>query len=454
MAGFATRQVVSGNDFSAIFALHLLLTPRMAGDTPERYRGSRVGVMLEAGLSGRLVIVGAGQAAFALAAKLRSCGDTRPITMIGAEPVLPYQRPPLSKKYLLGEMSFDRLQFRPDAWYGENNIEFVTGCRVTAIDRAARTVSTDRGDTFSWETLALTTGATPRRLPASIGGDLGGVFTVRNKADADLLAAEMRPGRRLLVVGGGYIGLEAAAVARNLGLEVTLIETAPRILQRVASRETADIVRGIHAARGVTIREETGLLQLSGENGHVQRAELSDGTVIDVDIVIAGIGVTADDDLARQAGLEVNGGIIVDEFARTSDPQIYAAGDCTVLPWRGLRVRLESVQNAVDQAEAAAINMTGAAVAYDPHPWFWSDQYDMKLQIAGFNAGYDRTIVRPGQREGAVSVWYFRDEKFVAVDAVNDAKAYVTGKKLLEMRREPVLSVLQDASADLKQLIL
>jgi 3-phenylpropionate/trans-cinnamate dioxygenase ferredoxin reductase subunit len=404
-------------------------------------------------VTGRLVIVGAGQAAFALASKLRALKDERPITIIGSEDAYPYQRPPLSKKYLLGEMSFDRLMFRPEEWYAENNVDIRLSTWVEEIDRAAKTVRMQDGSTLSYDKLVLATGAAPRLLPASIGGDLEGVLTVRDKRDADRLVEEMKPGRRLLVIGGGYIGLEAAAVARKLGLEVTLIEMADRILQRVAAKETADIMRGIHQAHGVSIREKTGLVRLVGMDGRVAAAELSDGSMLDVDFVIVGIGVTPNDRLARESGLDVGNGIVVDALTRTSDADIHAVGDCAMLPWRGQHVRLESVQNAVDQAEAAAEVLAGTEAAYEAKPWFWSDQYEVKLQIAGFNLGYDETMLRPGAREGSWSVWYFRDGRFVAVDAVNDAKAYVAGKKLLDTGVEPDRAILADAAADLKLLL-
>ncbi|MBN7804688.1 FAD-dependent oxidoreductase [Agrobacterium rosae] len=404
-------------------------------------------------MAGTLVIVGAGQAAFALAAKLRALKDERPITIIGSEDVAPYQRPPLSKKYLMGEMSFDRLEFRGPEWFAENNVELRLSTWVEEIDRTAKTVRMQDGSTLSYDKLALATGAAPRELPAGVGGDLDGVLTVRDKRDADRLMAEMQPGRRLLVIGGGYIGLEAAAVARQLGLDVTLIEMAERILQRVASSETAAIIRDIHRARGVSIREKTGLTRLIGTDGRVSAAELSDGSVLDVDFVIVGIGVLPNDRLARESGLDIGNGILVDAFTRTSDPDIHAIGDCALLPMNGANVRLESVQNAVDQAEAAAIILAGGEQPYRPKPWFWSDQYDVKLQIAGFNMGYDETLLRPGQREGSHSVWYFRQGRFIAVDAINDAKAYVSGKKLLDTGKEPNRAVLDDHSADLKLLL-
>ncbi|MES5097563.1 FAD-dependent oxidoreductase [Agrobacterium sp. BA1120] len=404
-------------------------------------------------MAGTLVIVGAGQAAFSLAAKLRALKDERPITIVGSEAVLPYQRPPLSKKYLMGEMSFDRLEFRPAEWFAENNVDLRLSTWVEEVDRNAKTVRMQDGSRLSYDKLALATGATPRTLPAGVGGDLDGVLTVRDKRDADRLMEEMQPGRKLLVIGGGYIGLEAAAVARQLGLEVTLIEMADRILQRVASAETASIMRDIHQSRGVTIREKTGLTRLIGTDGRVTAAELSDGTMLEVDFVIVGIGVIPNDRLARDSGLDIGNGVLVDAFTRTSDPDIHAMGDCALLPLNGQNVRLESVQNAVDQAEAAAVVLAGEDKPYQPKPWFWSDQYDVKLQIAGFNMGFDETLLRPGQREGSHSIWYFRQGQFVAVDAINDAKAYVSGKKLLDTGKQPNRAVLADHSADLKLLL-
>lgn len=404
-------------------------------------------------MAGRLVVVGGGQAAFALVAKLRALKDERPVTMLAGEASYPYQRPPLSKKYLLREMDLDRLLYRPPAWYGEQNVDIRLSTTVTAIDRAAKSVTLSDGTPLDYDVLALATGSTPRRLPASIGGDLDGVFVVRDFTDADRLAGELTSGRRALIIGGGYIGLEAAAVARSSGLEVTVIEMADRILQRVASRATSDLVRDLHQSRGVDIREGVGLVRLVGTDGRVVAAELTDGTVLPADLVIVGIGVTANDALASEAGLEVANGIVVDEFGRTADPAVYAMGDCALLPWQGARIRLESVQNAVDQAEAVATLLAGGTAPYEPKPWFWSDQYDVKLQIAGFGLGHDETLVRKGQREGSVSVWYFRQGKLVAVDALNDAKAYVTGKKLIDLERTPDRTLLQDPQLDLKTLL-
>lgn len=402
----------------------------------------------------RLVIIGAGQAGFAAAAKLRALKDVRPITIIGAEDALPYQRPPLSKKYLLGDMTFDRLLFRPEQWYVDNNIDICLSTSVQQIRRDTRQVALQQGFLLDYGTLLLATGATPRQLPASVGGTLGGVYVMRDKRDADLLAEAMLRCRRVLIVGGGYIGLEAAAVARHRGLEVTVIEMAERILQRTSSRETADIMRSVHESHGVTIREKTGLDHLIGSDGQVvSGAKLSDGTIIEVDCVIIGIGVTPNDELARAAGLDVNNGIVVDDFGRTSDSAIYAAGDCASFPWANGRIRFESVQNAIDQGEAVATVIAGGEAPYRPKPWFWSDQYDVKLQIAGFNLGYDETLVRLGAREGTHSVWYFRDGRFVSVDAINDATAYVVGRKLLELGITPNRAVLANPAGDLKELL-
>ncbi|MFD1746493.1 NAD(P)/FAD-dependent oxidoreductase [Rhizobium helianthi] len=404
-------------------------------------------------MAGHLVIVGGGQAGFSLAARLRALGDSRAITIVSAEDVPPYQRPPLSKKYLLGEMEFSRLLLRPAEWFEQNAIDLKLSSYVEEIDRQKKSVRLQDGSSLVYENLVLATGATPRRLPASIGGDLEGVQVMRDKRDADRLSEWLVEGRNALVIGGGYIGLEAAAVARHRGLNVTLIEMTDRILKRVASAETADAMRQIHERHGVTILESTGLQRLIGENGRLVAAELSDGRKIPVDVAIVGIGVMANAELAQMAGLEVADGIVVDSQARTSDSSIYAIGDCANLPWQDTRIRLESVQNAVDQAEALAAILAGSGESYEPKPWFWSDQYDVKLQIAGLNLGYDETVVRVGSRPGSLSIWYFRQGRFVAVDSINDAKAYVTGKKLLDLKLQPNRAILADVSADLKALL-
>lgn len=397
----------------------------------------------------RVVVVGAGQAGAALAAKLRALGHKGPITLVGDENAPPYQRPPLSKAYLLGQIGEDRLYLRPADFYAQSDIDLRTGCRVTGIDRVARVVETTAGQ-IPYDILALTTGAAPRRLPGAIGGDLPGVFTLRGIADVEAIRPALSPGARLLVVGGGYIGLEAAAVARKLGLEVTLIELADRILKRVAALETSDYFRDLHTAHGVTILEGQGLARLRGAD-RVGGAILSDGRDIPADAVIVGVGVTPGTDLAQAAGLAVDNGIAVDELGRTSAPDIWAAGDCASFPRHGTRIRVESVQNAIDMAETVAANMLGGAVAYDPVPWFWSDQYDVKLQIAGLNTGYTDVVTRAGG-DGR-SHWYFAGNRLLAVDAMNDGRAYMVGKRLLETGKSPAPAALADPATDLKALL-
>ena len=393
-----------------------------------------------------IVVVGAGQAGASLVARLRASGETRPITLIGEEHVPPYQRPPLSKAYLKGEMALERLFLRPEAWYAENGVELRLDTRVDAIDVADRTVIAG-GDALPYDELVLTTGSVPRRLPPGIGGDLAGVHVVRGLRDVDRMAPEMEAGKRAVVIGGGYIGLEAAAVAAALGLDVTVVEAAPRILQRVAAPETSDFIRRVHEDHGVTIREGVGLARLTGE-GHVTGAVLDDGTELPADVVIVGIGITPATALAEAAGIAVENGIKVDARGRTSAPHVWAAGDCASLPYRGTRIRLESVQNAIDQAEAVADNLAGADKDYEPKPWFWSDQYDLKLQIAGLNTGYDRVVVRPG-----TSHWYYAGDRLLAVDAMNDPRAYMVGKRLIEAGRSPDPAAVADPETDLKALL-
>jgi len=398
----------------------------------------------------RIVIVGAGQAAASMAARLRAQGHDGPLTVLGAEPLAPYQRPPLSKAYLLGQMGLDRLVLRGPEWWQDQEIDLRLGETVTAIDRTAREVVSDRGR-LAYDALALTLGAVPRRLPASMGGHLPGVHVIRTLADVDALAPAMQPDRRLIVIGGGYIGLEAAAVARKLGLQVTLIEAAPRILGRVAAPETAKLIRELHHAHDVKILEDIAIERILGEP-RATGVSLADGRELPADIVVTGIGVAPETALAEAAGLRIDNGIAADEQGRTSDPAIWAAGDCASFPWQGGRARLESVGGAIDMAEAVADNMRGADRPYQPKPWFWSDQFDAKLQIAGLGTGYDRIVTRQGDGAHGGSVWYFRADRLIAVDALNDARAYMIGKRLIEAGRSPDPDAIADA-ADLKALL-
>jgi len=396
-----------------------------------------------------IVVIGAGQAGSSLVAKLRTLGYDGAITLIGEEHAPPYQRPPLSKKYLLGEMDLERLFLRPESFYGENGIDLHLDERVDAIDRADKVVIAG-GRTVPYDQLVLTTGSVPRRLPGAIGGELAGVYVVRDLKDVDSMAPEFREGAHVLIVGGGYIGLEAAAVAASKGLKVTLVEMADRILQRVAAPETSDYFRNLHKRHGVDIREGVGLETLLGE-GRVTGARLSDGSALDVDFVIVGVGITPATALAEAAGLEIENGIKVDDHVRTNDPSIWAAGDCASFPHQGGRIRLESVPNAIDMAECVAENIMGAGKTYVPQPWFWSDQYDVKLQIAGLNTGYDRVVTRQG--DSGVSFWYFKGDQLLAVDAANDARAYMVGKRLIDSGKTADPQAVANPETDLKALL-
>lgn len=396
-----------------------------------------------------VVIIGAGQAGFSAASKLRDLGHGGPITLIGDESAPPYQRPPLSKAYLLGEMARERLFLRPPAFYAERDITLLTGCTATEIRREARQVVLSDGNALPYRRLLLATGARPRLLP---GADLDGVLVMRSLTDADRLAQVCQPGLRLLVVGGGYIGLEAAASAVKLGLRVTLIEAAPRILNRVAAPQTSDYFRELHLSRGVDLREGVGLAHLTSAGGRVTGAVLTDGSELPADLVVTGIGVLPNIELAQKAGLTCENGISTDEYCQTSDPAILAAGDCASFPWRGGRIRLESVGNAIDQAEVAAANMLGAGRVYQAKPWFWSDQFDVKLQIAGLSGAHDRVVTRLGAGP-ARSHWYFDGDRLQAVDAMNDPRVFMVAKRVLERGGPVDAALVADPASDLRALL-
>ncbi|MEM9523580.1 MAG: FAD-dependent oxidoreductase [Pseudomonadota bacterium] len=398
-----------------------------------------------------IVVVGAGQAGSSLVVKLRKEGFTGPITLIGAEPFPPYQRPPLSKAYLLGETERERLFLRPARYYADADIALKLGVPASDIDLAARTLMVG-DETICYDKLAITTGLDARRLPAEQGGALGNVHIVRTLEQVDALKPRLRAAGHLLVIGGGYIGLEAAAVARKLGLKVTLLEMADRILRRVACRETSDYFRTLHTAHGVDILEGVGLGRLIGDRD-VSGAEHDDGVLPDIDIAIVGIGLSPRCEIAEKAGLAMENGVCVDETGRTSDPSVWAAGDCAAISYRGTRIRLESVQNAIEQAETVALNMMGPQISYDPKPWFWSDQYDVKLQIAGLSHGHDRVIVRPGSSEGSQSNWCYQGDLLLSVDAMNDPRAYMIGKRLIECGASPAPDLVADPSTQLKSLL-
>ena len=396
-----------------------------------------------------IVIIGAGQAGSSLAIKLRALGYQGTVTLIGEEPYAPYQRPPLSKTYLLGEMALERLYLRPEEIYRDQNIELRLGTQVTAIDPVAQVISLG-AETLSYDQLALTTGSTPRLLPEAIGGRLKNVFAVRGLADVDAMRPAFERGGHVLIIGGGYIGLEAAAVAAKRGLKVTLVEMADRILQRVACAQTSDYFRALHQSHGVTLLEGVGLSSLTGTD-HVTAAILSNGTTLDIDFALVGVGIQPNTQLADAAGLTLNNGIETNALGQTSQSTIWAAGDCASFPYQGERIRLESVPNAIDQAEVVAANMLGAQKAYHATPWFWSDQYDVKLQIAGLNQGFENVVTRIG--EAGRSHWYYKAGQVLAVDAMNDPRAYMVAKRLIEAGKTADPALVADPGSDLKALL-
>jgi len=398
-----------------------------------------------------IVIIGAGQAGSSAAFKLRSLGCRGEITLIGSEAFPPYQRPPLSKGYLLGDVERERLFLRPADSYPEANIRLILGAEVNSIDADTRTMSIGR-DVLHYDELILTTGSAPITLPAAIGGTLGGVYAVRTLANIDAMAPEFTEGRKVLIVGGGYIGLEAAAVSAKMGLNVTVVEMADRILQRVASPQTSDYFRTLHQDNGVDVIEGAGLKRLVGD-GCVKQAELTNGQTLDIDMALVGIGIRPNITLAQAAGVEINNGISTDALGRTSRPHIWAAGNCASFPFDGKRIRLESVPNAIDQAETVATNIMGANTEYKAKPWFWSDQYDVKLQIAGLNTGYESIIVRAGARAGSVSHWYYAGARLLAVDAMNAPREFMIGRRLIEAGKSPDSVAIADPQTDLKSLM-
>ena len=396
-----------------------------------------------------IVIIGAGQAGSSLAIKLRALGYQGTVTLIGEEPYAPYQRPPLSKTYLLGEMALERLYLRPEEVYRVQNIELRLGTQVTAIDPVAQVISLG-AETLSYDQLALTTGSTPRLLPEAIGGRLKNVFAVRGLADVDAMRPAFERGGHVLIIGGGYIGLEAAAVAAKRGLKVTLVEMADRILQRVACAETSDYFRALHQSHGVTLLEGVGLSSLTGTD-HVTGAILSNGATLDIDFALVGVGIQPNTQLADTAGLTLNNGIETNALGQTSQSKIWAAGDCASFPYQGERIRLESVPNAIDQAEVVAANMLGAQKAYHATPWFWSDQYDVKLQISGLNQGFENVVTRIG--EAGRSHWYYKAGQVLAVDAMNDPRAYMVAKRLIEAGKTADSALVADPGSNLKALL-
>ncbi|RPI60340.1 MAG: pyridine nucleotide-disulfide oxidoreductase [Lysobacterales bacterium] len=403
-------------------------------------------------MSEHLVIVGGGQAAAQAVQSLRQQSFSGEITLLCDEPYPPYQRPPLSKKYFAGELTRERLLLRPAAFYAEKGVVLEQNARVEELEPTAHRVRLRDGRTLVYDRLLLATGSRVRTL-AVPGADLAGLHYFRTIADVDAITASLAPGARVLLVGAGYIGLEVAAVARQRGFDVTVLEAADRVMSRTVSAEVSAFYEGCHRAAGVAIHCGAGVKALHGTT-RVTAVETTDGRTFPCDVAIVGIGIVPNVEIAAAAGMACDNGIVVDELARTADPHIVAAGDCTNHPHPLLerRVRLESVPNAVHQAKVAAATLLGTPTAYSEVPWFWSDQYDLKLQIAGLSSGYDEVVLRGDPAKRSFAAFYLRAGQLLAVDAVNSPREFIAGKKLVANRARIAPDVLRDATIDLSSL--
>ncbi|NIR27782.1 MAG: FAD-dependent oxidoreductase [Gammaproteobacteria bacterium] len=399
-----------------------------------------------------IVIIGAGHCAGQLAARLRAEGYEGRVRLIGEEPHVPYQRPPLSKAYLAGHIGLERVHMRPRKFYESQSIELMLESRVTRLDPGRRSLTLASGEAVDYEKLVLATGSRPRRLPVP-GTDLEGICYLRRVEDADALREAFRPGLRLVIVGGGYIGLEVASVARGKGAEVSVLETERRLMSRVVGAQVSEFYRRVHGEAGVDVRTGMRVSGFEGDGG-VARVVCDDGSRIDADLVLVAIGILPDTGLGGEAGLEIDDGMVVDEFGRTSDPHIYAAGDCTnhPNPIYGRRVRLESVHNAMAQGRVVAANLAGKAMAYGEVPWFWSDQYDVKLQIAGLSQGYDDAFVRGDFEGGRFTLFYLKNGVLIAADTVNEPQDHLACRKLVGKREAFSREQLADPDVALKDL--
>jgi len=402
----------------------------------------------------KCVIVGASHAGTQLSLSLRQGGWEGRILLLGDEPVNPYQRPPLSKAILSGEKSAEQVPIRPAAVIENAGIEMLLGNRVESIDREQKLLHLANGETESYDKLALTLGAYPSTVTLT-GSDKSGVHYLRNLADVEQIRPFMGAGKSAVIVGGGYIGLEAGAILRQMGMSVTILEALPRVLQRVTAPVVSDFYERLHREQGLEVVTGALVTSIEGEN-HVERVHCADGSEHDADLVIIAVGVLPHTRLAEEAGLDVEDGILVDEFACTNDPDILAAGDCTrhYNPIYRRRVRLESVQNAMDQAKTAASTLNGDPQPYHALPWFWSDQYDVKLQIAGLSQGYDNIVQRGDPEIGrSFSVFYFLGDRLLAVDAINRPGEFMMGKKLILAGAAVDKTALADESIPVKDLL-
>jgi 3-phenylpropionate/trans-cinnamate dioxygenase ferredoxin reductase subunit len=402
----------------------------------------------------RVVIAGGGHAGGSAAALLRQMGWAGQIVVIGQEPLPPYERPPLSKAWLKGEADAESLALRPASFYASANIQLRLGCTVDAIDRDAMTVTLSDGESLRYQHLILALGARPRRIPLP-GLDLPGVLELRTAADADLLKQALGPGRRLAVVGGGYIGLEAAASARALGAEVIVLEREARLLARIASPPLSEFFAAQHRAHGVDIEVNAFVEAVVGSNGRVCGVGLADGRILEADTVLVGVGAVPNEELARHAGLACDGGIVVDEAARTGDSAIYAIGDCTrrPVPLYGRTMRLESVPNALEQARQAAAAICGKPQPTPEVPWFWSDQYDIRLQIAGIPFDATEVVLRGNLEEGRFALFHLTEDGIVqAVEAVNASQEFMGGRRIIARRKRLDPERISDPGVTMQQL--
>jgi 3-phenylpropionate/trans-cinnamate dioxygenase ferredoxin reductase subunit len=402
----------------------------------------------------KVVIAGAGHAAGQVVASLRQNKFAGQIVLVGDEPYLPYQRPPLSKKFLAGDLPAERLHVKPASFYAKAGVELHLDTRITAIDRDAKYLKLAEGEDIAYDTLVLALGSRTRKLSVD-GSELKGVHYLRTIADVEGIRENMESGRRMVVVGAGYIGLEVAAVAQQAGLEVTVIEMADRVMSRVVSAETSDFYQIEHTNHGVKFRLSTSVTALNGKK-RLKSVTTSEGEEVPADIVVIGVGILPNTELATDAGLGVDNGIVVDDRCRTSDPDVYAVGDCTVHPNAiyARQLRLESVHNAVEQAKTAAANICGKDATYAQVPWFWSDQYDLKLQIAGLSEGYDDVVIRGNPAERSFSCLYLQEGRLIAVDAINAPRDFVQSKPLIAKRVEIATERLVDPETALKDLAI
>lgn len=404
-------------------------------------------------MSETYIVIGAGHAGGMAVANLRSKGFDGNLILYGEEPYDPYERPPLSKHLLAGEIEIERTYLKKPDWYAGKNIDLRKNVRVESIDRAAKTVTDSTGATVGYDKLLLATGTRVRKLSIP-GADLEGIFYLREIDDTLAIQERMTAGAKVVIVGGGYIGLEVAAVAVKAGCDVTVLEGLDRVMNRVVAPEVSAFYEDVHREAGVKIHCGVGVTGFSG-GASITQVECADGTAYPADIAVVGIGVIPNVELAEVAGLEVDNGVVVDEFAQTSDPDIWAAGDVTNHPNAilGGRLRLESVQNAVDQAKTAAAAMTGNPKPYAEVPWFWSDQYDLKLQIVGLSQPDDEVVVRGDPASHSFSVVYLRGGKFVAINAINAIKDFMASKKLVAAGIAVDPKTIADPEKPLKELL-